>query len=220
MRTRTTLSGFSLIEVMIALAILAVAISGVMGHFVTVDRARDFSEQQSRGQSIAQAILNRISGENLQYLGDSANARAGWSKARYKDLADTPLTDNGTAVGSNSLQEVGKEILGAPSRLANLKVYIEYYRGQQSVDPSTGSAALLPGVMDDVSNTSVAAFQANFNYPIWRGGRRLTASPLPYLQVPVDTCVVIRILVLWGPIQANGEPSQKIELFSAKRRTS
>jgi prepilin-type N-terminal cleavage/methylation domain-containing protein len=195
-------AAFSLLEVMISIAVLAVALGFIVGHYQFLDQNRQFTEQMSKAQEIARQIMDRVASLEPAKLGVLADAP--WSIPRFED-AD--VTDDAAAMTEADL--IAMNLRAAPSGLESLRVYVEYYRGLTD--------AALPGpnnlgVMDDAAITSAAAFHTSFADPTWRTPRRLLRTIKPATQVAAEKPFAVRILVTWGP-----QSAQRVELLTARR---
>jgi len=206
--------GFSLIEVMLAVTILASALTVMVGSFITSQQARELAHDQVLAQEVGRSILMRLQGAPTNQLGIPA---WGWGLARHEDAGDTPLSDAPGTAANDDLIALG--LRTTPSNLIDLEVFIEYYRGTDSPDPSTGIPALQPGVLDSfaVGNDPSLSY-SSFSNQVWRQARRLASAVPPANQVPANTSVVIRVIVRWNQInnQNNNRNSGRIELFGGR----
>lgn len=198
-----TTKGFSLIEVMLAVTILAMGLTVLVSDFMRSFQARDFAERQIEVQEVSRALLNRLLGAPTADLGVQP-----WAIARIEGV-DTPLTANGTGTAATDLVQMGVRTL--PATTTDLNLFVEYYRGIQSPDPSSGAPTILDGVLDDFSDTDPPeASYAQFRDAAWRAARRLNGAVPPSVQVPVNTPVLIRIVAVWN----NG--AQRMEFHGAR----
>ncbi len=211
-------TAMSLIEVMVAMTILAVGILGIMSGISTIESVNRESQRQQSTQDVMLAIKTRL--ENCPWS-DLRSASAPWSYGRYvaenavnviRPLARrtydqaVPMTEDAT-MGENCLlprtrdgSQEGLGILSAPSGLENLRVYVEWYRGNSyDVDGSgeigTGEEGFFsnPGLSlaeEVLSGVSVAPAERVF-LPYLEHGR-------PSELMDQQTGLLIRIVVLWG----------------------
>jgi prepilin-type N-terminal cleavage/methylation domain-containing protein len=144
-------SAFSLIEVMIALSMLAIIITALFSQMFTLQQSSEFNRQQASIRSLTLAMTNAFMGIPFERL---RTAAAPWSVARYCPPATavnppgdaiavlledrtTPLTDVATASANDCLLRftstgaAGLGLLDAPTGLRDLRVWIEYYRGSE-----------------------------------------------------------------------------------------
>lgn len=185
--------GFTIIEVMISLAILAVGVAAILTHMFTLKSVRDASRDAAIVENVANELIERFSGARWEVLGTTSVV---WSVHRpYTILAvGNPLTD--TNDGSiNSLVTIG--VLKQPTGMKDLRVYIDYYRAMSEVDtaglPIPGQMGLMDG--EDVTYISLSGLKA-----IWRDETsllpyRLDPSINPTTQVSENRPVLIRILI-------------------------
>lgn len=206
--------GFSLIEVMLALTILASAMTVMVGSFITSNHSRELAHDQVLAQEVGRSVLMRLQGAPTLQLGNPIN---GWGIARHEDAGDTPLSDAPGTAANDDLITLG--LRTTSSNLIDLEVFIEYYRGTNSPDPSTGNPALQLGVFDSFAvGVDPSASYSSYSDPVWRQARRLAGGISPTNQVPTNTSVVIRVIVRWNQInnQNNNRNSGRIELFGGR----
>lgn len=200
-----TKAGFSLMEVTIAMTILALAASGILSYFGTLYEMRKSNDNLSQVQALANEIVDRISAADDTILGDPVEAP--WSLARYEDNVTgdrAPLSDT----AADPLDHlVGSGLMATLSSASQVEVYIEYYQG---LTRDVGGV-VTPGVMD-AGATSVDDFRTNFRNPTWRAARRLNPTVQPTLQTAENAPFVVRIIVVFGG------GTQRIECYTAKRR--
>jgi len=201
-----------MIEVMIALTVLAVAITAILGNYQVLNSARTDTAARGAVSEIGRAILDRITAGDLRALG--AETPIGgvvaqpWSLVRSEDLPALrpPLTQNAADPADDLITQ---GLIPGPVPVEGLRVYIEYYRGLQVLDISTG-AVLFSGVLDE-NYVARGDFRAAFANPGWRDARRLATNQAPIGQVAEDDPVVIRIVITWGF-------NQRLEFYTTKRR--
>ena len=111
--------GFSLLEVMIAVAIMSGCLAIMVGQVYTLDKAQQATRQMARVQEVAQVMAERVLGAPWTELGTTTQR---WSWHRRDDAAalNPPLNEN-------DLETLG--LLQGRSGLANLRVYVEYFSG-------------------------------------------------------------------------------------------
>lgn len=208
--------GFSLVEVMLAVTILAIGLSVLLSDFLSSFRARDFAQEQFEAQEVSRTVLNRLLGAPTAFLGVEP-----WAVARPR--GGTPLTVSGTGSAADDLVLMG--IRSEPAAIQDLRIYVEYYRGIQSIDPSSGAPTVLNGVLDsyadgdppELSISNFAGYTVNSTTgaitaiaDAWTDSRALDPTRPPAVQVPQTTPVVIRIIAIWG------RGAQRLELHGAR----
>jgi prepilin-type N-terminal cleavage/methylation domain-containing protein len=108
---------FTLLEVMISLALLATVLSSVAASTFTLHRSRQLAQEEAESHMLARLFVERIMAESFGNLHDSVVGSL-W-KANYADDATAvPLT-------AQALKD--KNIVEELPALADLKVYLEYY---------------------------------------------------------------------------------------------
>lgn len=131
--------GFSILEVMIAIAILATALSIVGGTMYTMQQGRTAMDEEIKVQAIAQVMTERLQGARWDDLGKDVSTYVGrnawsWHRRATKQLVYAPTMDptitppmqEKAARKVDDLIEQG--IITDPSGVRNLKVYLEYYQ--------------------------------------------------------------------------------------------
>jgi prepilin-type N-terminal cleavage/methylation domain-containing protein len=108
---------FTLLEVMISVALLATVLSSVVASTYTLHRSRQLAQEEAESQMLARLFVERIMGEAHSNL-YSGTPGSLW-KANY---ADDP-----TAVPLTAQMLKDKHIVEELPALDGLKVYIEYY---------------------------------------------------------------------------------------------
>lgn len=211
---RACVTAMSLIEVMIAVMVLAIAMSSTVGLYIHLDQNRDMTTRINRAQALARHLLDRTMTADPESLGDLALSP--WSAARYEPMVagvdlltddQLPMTDTST-VANNNVVSLG--LVDQQTGLENLEVYFEYYRGVtvNNVAPALPDV----GLMDQTFATA-ASFRAAFATAAVRSATRLLPTARPATQVGEEMPFVVRIVVRWGVAQ-----TQRIELFAARRR--
>lgn len=201
-------AAFSLIEVMCAMTILVIALTGILAQMQVVQGARSMATEQSKVQDVLRQTLERIAATQLFELGTTA---AEWSMARYEDNVNgdrPPLTDLPTATDGDSL--IGQGFIDSPTGIPDFQVFIEYYRGVHVRDATL--AVTSRGIMQDSDVfTASGNFHLEFKDATKRADWRLNPTN-PVLQVGEDEPVVIRVLIRWN--------NQSIQAFTARRRSA
>jgi prepilin-type N-terminal cleavage/methylation domain-containing protein len=176
-------SGFSLIEVLLALTVLAVGIFTCMGTIASMAQARNLARESSTLEGILSELTERIHGCRWEALGTS---QLRWSLPRHNAAAgavNPPLTEN-------DLLELG--ILSKPVGFRNLRIYFEYFRAMKRSVPGS---AVQNGMMDGegVAYSNLSALRANWGNPETRNLYRLSDASAPTGQVDEDQPVIVRI---------------------------
>lgn len=143
--------GFSLIEVLIALALLAIITTALFSQMAVLRMSAELSRERTAVSGLTLALSNAFAGASFSQL---RTATLPWSLGRYCPVPTlgvpppagalaliagidqaTPLTDDPQALPSLCLLRytatgaAGLGLLDSPTGLRNLKVWVEYYRG-------------------------------------------------------------------------------------------
>lgn len=137
-------TGFTIVEVMIALMILSVAMAGLVGHLVNQAHMRTTIATASTAEGIVRGMVERVTSAPWERLGTS---QAPWSLPRFRE---TPTSPAGRApLTETDLRSLG--IIERTSKLENIHVYVEYYRAVNAKDSEGNPIAGQVGVMDYMS---------------------------------------------------------------------
>jgi len=145
--------GFSLLEVVIAMAIMSVALFAAAGNIMSLNQAHAAQREEAAVQVIANQIIERIMGATFAQLGQSiaptiqADQNA-WSWQRratplpaaaaiafgqvtggiaWTTPVNPPMAEYGSAAQYATQDLVQLGIEGSQSGISNLRVYVEYY---------------------------------------------------------------------------------------------
>lgn len=202
-----------MIEVMIAITVLAVAITAILGNYQTLDSSRRDTASRGAIAELARGILDRIVAADAQSLGNETTPPGAvaqpWSLARIEDdpALRPPLTQNAPNE-EDDLVALG--LIPGPVPVEDIQVWIEYYRGLDVLDPSSGDV-ISRGVLSETFDER-EDFREFFRNPTWRQDRRLATNITPILQVDEDDPIVIRLILIW-------EGGQRLEFYTIKRRS-
>jgi prepilin-type N-terminal cleavage/methylation domain-containing protein len=204
--------GFSLIEVMIALTVLAIALTAILGNYLTLNQTRTDTNDRGAVAEIGRSILDRLIACDMRALGLATATSGGvaqpWSVPRYEgDTAPNPGPMRLDGPAADNPVDLG--LLPSKVTIPNLAIYIEYYRGLERISPVDGTTQ--PGVMDDPGLTSRETFEQLFQSSTWRNERKLSTSEPPIMQVDDEQPVVIRVIITWGN-------KQRMSFYTTKRR--
>jgi prepilin-type N-terminal cleavage/methylation domain-containing protein len=208
---------FSLIEVMVAIALLTIAMSGLIGAIANLSHWDRAERDVSQVQLLAQVMAERIQGGTWANLGQTIEPwswhrrevpRPGRPAPVVPPLTETDTTAmviNGQSVQVNNLVALG--ILAAPTGLRNLKVYLEYYRSD-AVSAAGGEMVLRPATTYDGTAHPALIFpwrastatDADMGFP-----ENPDAAAADHINLAIDPltgtqnndAVIVRIAVQW-----------------------
>ena len=203
--------GMSLVEVIIAAAILAIILSGVLGSYGSLVQGGQNLRQDQQVHNIQLMMAERLREVPWDELGTAA---APWSLQRQVGT-DTFMTDDASIGDSASNLAITADrrilqitdtatnlgVLDAPTGIEGLEVYVEYYR---AVTDGSGNE----GVMDE----STGLFQTAADYT--------TANLAPFLLggIPssVDEGIVVwRLVISWDDGLSDGR--KELTTWGARR---
>lgn len=224
--------GFSLIEVMIALAMLTIIISTLFSQMFTLRESSELNRARAAVGALTLGFSNAFAGASFDQLRSSSLK---WSLGRYcpstavalapPSNADAsvlsgvdvlkPMTDEATAAPSECLLRytstgaAGLGLLDAPTGLKNLKVWVEYYRGSDyDVNANGTIEATEKGLLDSPPASPVPLLLPHSVYanhvPVFINSP-LTAYRLttaPNDQDDPEGTVIIRVVMTYQ-IQTN-----------------
>lgn len=198
-----------MLEVMIAVAILASALSMVGGVMYTMHQGRAAVDEEIKVQAIAQIMTERLQGAKWDDLGryiEDAPGKNAWSwhrratkQSAYADSIKNPPMQERAAIETNDLLKLG--ILREPSGVPELKIYLEYY--QMKVVESvakimTATPTLDPrrvwmtAVGDPVRGTSPTEATIKDDLEVF-----LPEDATALNLGSVDPAIVMRVLISW-----------------------
>jgi prepilin-type N-terminal cleavage/methylation domain-containing protein len=226
--------GFSLMEVMISVAVLATVLTAVISSSFTLRQIQRSAQEQSQVEELANHLAERILGANWDWLGrdrpDDLDAgieyqRGAWSWHRRatgrlasQTPVNPPLTETAAVTTNSNLIGVG--LLAQPSGIDDLKVYLEYYRSTV-LDAvfSARTAAIAP----TASAPSGAASAPNAPSEEW--AKLMTTATnddhiMPESPTEMDLstetrALVVRVIVTWNSHSGGG---RRYELVFARRK--
>ena len=108
---------FTLLEIMISVALLATVLSSVVASTYTLHRSRQLAQEEAESQMLARLFVERIMAESYGNL-HSTTVGALWKANYVGDATAEPLT-------AQILKD--KNIVEELPALNELKVYLEYY---------------------------------------------------------------------------------------------
>ena len=196
-------SGFSLLEVMVALSILGVGMAVVSANWATLFSMRRSVGDQQQALAALSTVAERIASADWAGLGTDA---APWSRGRYFDrdgsttIGLPPLSEN----PSNQREHLRAQgLLAMGTGLNNLKIYVEYYR---AVSQGASAGVLTPATAD----VNSAAFRTRIASRSNRNDMRLD-SATPTAAVGEDDPVFVRLLATWtaAPVMADPEEDRR-----------
>jgi len=143
--------GFTLIELIMAIAVLSIGLMAVMGQFADMKKYRTLAEQDVVASRIILNLSERVAAANWEDLNTKS---APWSYVRFMDGTGNPaMTEaNLEAYGVISPQA---GVTASADWKANLKVYFEYYRYVNSTAFVT-SGNPLPVGLSNYTNSATA----------------------------------------------------------------
>ncbi|MBA3845828.1 MAG: prepilin-type N-terminal cleavage/methylation domain-containing protein [Planctomycetes bacterium] len=213
--------GMTLLEVMIAVAVLAVVLSSVFSSIATLDLSERLMRERAIAQQVAKSLAEQVMGSTWDTLGQdvgSLSNRNAWSWHRRENPltgASLPPMDEISADPLNRLDElrdgggniISPAVVAVKTGLADLQVHLEYYR-MESMDDMLGSA--------DPAARWRQLTQAGAGDPFVFADTGGVSMDLR----PVLDAVLVRVLVTWTPhaVGPGGAGSGRYQLVCARRK--
>jgi len=188
----------TMIELMIAVAIMAVALSAMLSGLFTLSQAHQSGKEMAKVQQIAQVFAERVQGATWHTLGTRAQP---WSWHRREGAAvgmPQPLREKAVNA-ADDLQALG--LISDASGLADLRVHLEYVTMPALVDPTSG-AWMVRTAKEWNARRSNAAFV-------------MTQDPDAFDLREVEDAVIIRVLITWNSHE--GVPRRHEISFSRRK---
>ncbi len=182
---------FSMIEVMVAVAVLATVMTILASNLYTLNNVRATMKERAVAQEIARLMSERIQSEVFSNLG-TGNTNMGWSWHRRLTPAPgstnptNPLTETAANPSDNL---IAQGLLQQPSEIAGLSVFLEYYR--QSLVETMAASGDPAQVWQDVTTTSGAFADDNTHLCP-------DLNPTNDAQDNSGEFVIIRVIVRWN----------------------
>lgn len=150
-------AGMSLMEVIIAIAILSVTLSGVIGLIGNQSVNMQQADYRRLASEVAQSLSQRIRTSRWDWLGTD---RLPWSYGRYVGGAGHPaMRYNAIAHGLSASDDlVATGVVPPDVQIRNLHVWVEWYRAVDATDDSGNAIPGEDGLFDE-GETSSAAFR-------------------------------------------------------------
>ncbi len=218
-------AALSLIEVMIAIAVLAIGVSSVFSHYAALYSLRATSKATGQLQDVLRTVFERIVAADGQVLNmktpDGQEYALLWSRARYEDDVSgdgPPMTE------ADLLNPAFGPLLVEPVGIPDLRVYVEYYRAERDdngtetfrdddlpgmLGPAFDKDPIIFKAMNPASVDDPGEFTARMSKSAARAACRLNPAWPAIEQVRDNACVLIRVLVVAEGVRA--------ELYTAKR---
>jgi type II secretory pathway pseudopilin PulG len=218
-RTKPGSAGFSLLEVCAAIAVLAIALTTIMGQWAGLHSVRMQVAAKQRAQALLSSIAERVASADWGQLGSDSLV---WSRGRFFDPVGgdrEPLTETAADARDNL---VTQGLIPGPTGIRGLRIYIEYYRAETS---GANTGVLLGD--NDPASASPTSFRTNFALKATRDAARITGAS-PTTSVDSDAPVWIRFLAVWSDLERNAvgadanndglpDDGQYCQLFLARR---
>lgn len=221
-------AGFTIIEVMIAIAILAAGIGVIMDNWASLNQARREAEETATINKLVETVTNRFLGALGGEIGKTSAPSLAWTEAR---LMPVDLSNIGSYLGRSEDELIDFGILSQQTYVENLMLYIEYYRSVDVTQNGIPHPGLLGNDDEDLTNdaNSPSANEGEirniFNQPLIRSNYRLTVDGNKGLAGLVEDgtigrydSVIIRVVVVWGTkVLPTSLPERKIECLLSRR---
>jgi prepilin-type N-terminal cleavage/methylation domain-containing protein len=232
---RCARAAMTLIEVMIALSVLALGLCAVMTHYVTLYDMRQHTQHLAQVQEVVRALNERIEAADVWALGavvvtpgPPPQYLLPWSLPRFEGGYSVTVSGVTTVLDFPPMTE--KDLLAPdialiqrPINMPELKVYCEYYRYEHDDNgtPATPTDDR-PGLLDLLTNagkTEDTAVPGDLQGEFIRHQIdtvpqcRIDPTIPPVTDVADHRTIAVRIIATWGENNV-----QRYELFTAKRR--
>jgi len=200
---------FSMIEVMVAVAILATALSIMLGTIYTMHQSRAAIDEEIKVQAIAQNLVERMQGARWDDLGKDVPGYTGhnawsWHRRATRQLAISPTMINGpmqddAASDYDDLTKLG--LLTERSGVPGLRVYLEYYQmkvmdvvatrmtDSPTLEPRKVWVALVGDPVQGTAPTDASNTDTQVYLPEALGTLNLSG---------LEPAVIVRVLVSWN----------------------
>lgn len=182
---------FSMLEVMIAFAVLATVMTILASNLYTLSHVRTAMKERAVAQEIARLVSERIQSQVFSSLG-TGGSDMGWSWHRRLTPApgSTAATNPLTETAANSADNlIGQGLLQEPSGVPGLAVFMEYYRPTLI---SAMAASADPAKVWQEVTTATGAFAGDTTHLC------PDLNPLKDIQDEPGQFAIIRVIVRWN----------------------
>lgn len=204
--------GFSILEVVIAIAILATALSAAGGIIYTMHISRSALQEEVKVQALAQSIIERLQGAQWDGLGKTG-APWSWHRRATRQLVyaqvGVPMEEN-AALPENDLVALGivpeyTDASGAVikgSGVRGLRVYLEYYQ-IKLVDTLAAAMKANPTMnprnvwLNEVGNPTLPVPESPKGAGANDSAIFLTEDPAVFDLSKLDPAVIMRVVIRW-----------------------
>ena len=224
-----------MIEVMVSIAVLLIAVMGILGAIGNLNRWDNSERDVNQVQQLARVMAERIQGGTWANLGQTIEPwswhrrqvpRPGKTTTKVPPLTETDTTTqtiNGQSLQVNNL--IGLGIIASPTGLKNLKVFIEYYRND-AVAASGGEMALRPSVTYNSVTYPALIFPARASTgadvdmgfpedPDVASSDHINLAIDPITNTTNNDAVIVRIAIQW---EIDGGVTRTHQILLARRQ--
>lgn len=124
----------SLIEVMIAMAVLAVALSAAMSALASSVQSNAFAEDREKANDLARLLVERLQSLAWEDLMGGSGPVDTWTAERFAFNAAGAIDETGLS----ETDLISEGVLERPSGLADTEIHIEYYRALATRQEAAG----------------------------------------------------------------------------------
>lgn len=207
-------AGMTIMEIMMAFAIIAIAITSILGNMANLNSTRKEAPDVVAVNQVLFSLVDRLQAAHEDQIGS-----APWAQYRFQDLPVVPGGNSGPLVetaGDDSLIAAG--LLSKPLGL-NLRVYVEFYRGVTRLDDSGVPIPSEPGLMDgeDTTYTTPAGFKAKLASATERARFRLSTTEGAWNQVGENDPLVIRVIAVYC-LPSEPDRDRSLELITGRKK--
>jgi type II secretory pathway pseudopilin PulG len=246
--------GMTLMELSLAVVVLTVGMLTALGQISSLRGARIAAQEAVAVHAVVSALAERIQGARWDTLGATT---APWSINRTEpnagvgtvtkplvddsDISAFDENDDGTLTESEidsgrlsrGLQTLG--IISEPTTVADLRVYVEYYRAVTMRDGDGNPISTAPGMMSgqDITYDSIDEFTRRFRFNLrqedlpaaerstilaHRATYRLDTTQSPIGLVGENEPIIVRILATWSTRMGGLlVPSGQLNVITSRR---
>jgi prepilin-type N-terminal cleavage/methylation domain-containing protein len=191
-------AGMSLIEVMIAFAILAVTLGAAMSGLSSSVQSNAFAEDREKANDLMRRITDRL--QTLAW-DELMGPTTSWTNRRFAQEANGDFNETGNFAPREEPFLISQAVLDRPSGLADAQIWIEYYRAlaTRPSNPTVNSNNGLLERWDGASRAYVAIDRgAGFTGPRFDDPTVLVPCRVTSGINQHAGPLVIRVLIRWN----------------------
>lgn len=196
--------GFSLLEIMFAMSILAIVLASIVANMSSLNQARENAGAMQQADAVIRGIMEKLQAIDFDDLGDDDH----WSAPRFLTSAAGE-----TLEGLSAEELITANVIQGPLAFDDVDVYIEYYRGIDfGFDGAHLAAnnAATPGMMQ-YEDEAEDEYLRRVNDRVLDEPTAFRLTDRAAITTIAGDPIIIRLLIIW-------EGRQRLILYTSRRQ--